>query len=94
MAEINFEKYHRENPEIYDKFIYYARLTKAKGFKNYSANGIFELIRWHTGIKGNDCFKINNIYRPDYARKAMADFPNEFKGFFRIRETKAPRTQA
>lgn len=92
MAEINFEKYHRENPEIYEKFIHFAMLTKAKGFSHYSANGIFELIRWHTGVKGNDCFKINNIYRPDYARKAMAEYPKEFTNFFSIRKTTAKRT--
>jgi hypothetical protein len=90
MAAINFKKYHEDNPQIYEKFIHYARLTKAKGFKNYSSNGIFELIRWHTGVKGNDCFKLNNIYRPDYARKAMEEYP-ELDGFFRLRETKAKR---
>ena len=89
--EINFNKYHNDNPGIYEKFVHYARLRKDRGFKNYSANGIFELIRWHTGVNGNDCFKINNIYRPDYARKIMEDFPNEFAGFFRIRVTTSKR---
>lgn len=91
MAKINFKKYDEQNPQIYEKFIHYARLTKAKGFKNYSANGIFELIRWHTGVKGTGAFKINNIYRPDYARKLMEEQPEEFDGFFRVREIKAER---
>jgi len=92
MGVINFKKYDEENPEIWEKFVHYARLTKDRGFKNYSANGIFELIRWHTGVKGNDAFKVNNIYRPDYARKLMREQPEEFAFFFRTRTTKAPRT--
>lgn len=89
--EINFKKYHSDNPHIYAQFVKYARKTKERGFKNYSANGIFELIRWHTGIKGNDCFKLNNIYRPDYARKIMEELPDEFAGFFRVRVTTSKR---
>ena len=89
---INFEQYHKDNPQIWQAFVHYAVQTKAKGFKNYSANGIFEIIRWQTGIKdGNDGFKVNNTYRADYARKMMAEMP-EFEGFFRTRELKASRS--
>jgi hypothetical protein len=87
---INFEKYDKENPEIWDLFVKYAFEAKNKGFEHYSANGIFEVIRWHTKAHGNDGFKVNNTYRPDYSRKIMNLYP-EFDGFFRIRETKAVR---
>ena len=82
-----FEQYDKENPEIWIYFRKYAFEAKRKGFKNYGAKGIFELIRWHTGVSGNDKFKINNIYTPDYARKMMKEFP-QFEGFFRIKERK------
>ena len=88
---INFKKYDQENPKIWDAFIKYAKQSKARGFKNYSAKGIFEIIRWHTKIEANDEFKLNNNYHADYARKMMQLFP-EFEGFFRIRELKAPRS--
>ena len=89
---IDFKKYDEENPEIWNQFKKYSFLAKNKRqFKNYTANGIFEIIRWHTATEGNDMYKINNNYRPDYARKMMEQFP-EFKGFFRIRELKAGRT--
>jgi len=87
---IDFNTYDRENPHIWDAFKKYAFEAKAKGFQNYSANGIFEIIRWQTKHSGNDGFKVNNNYRPDYARKMMREFP-AFKGFFRIREIKAKR---
>ena len=85
-----FEKYHKENPNIYKAFVRYALQAKQKGFKNYSAKSLFEIIRWHTPIKADGVFKINNNYAPDYARKMMKDFKS-FKGFFRVRELKAKR---
>ena len=83
-----FEQYHNENPQIWSKFLYFAKQAKfVKGFINYSAKSIFELIRWHTPIHGNDQFKINNNYHANYARKLMSEYP-EFTDFFRIREKK------
>jgi hypothetical protein len=87
---IDFTQYHDSNPQIWDKFVEISLKAKSKGFKNYSVNGIFEILRWETGVSGNDNFKINNNYRPDYARKLMAEKP-EFKNFFRIRKIKAER---
>jgi hypothetical protein len=89
---IDFERYDRSNPHIWKAFVKYAKQAKDKGFKNYSANGIFEIIRWHTNLEGNDNYKVSNNYRPDYARKMMREFP-EFEGFFRVKQLKAPRTQ-
>tara|TARA_R100000951_G_scaffold107388_1_gene102708 strand:- start:302 stop:583 length:282 start_codon:yes stop_codon:yes gene_type:complete len=86
-----FEQYHNENPHIYTAFKHYALIAKQKGFKNYSAKSLFEIIRWHTPIRGEvEYFKINNNYAPDYARKMMKDYES-FKGFFRVRELKAKR---
>ena len=87
---ITFNNYHKENPQIWEAFKNYSFEAKKKGFKHYSANGIFEIIRWHTDVQSRDKYKVNNNYRPDYARKMMEEFP-EFKGFFRIRELKAKR---
>jgi hypothetical protein len=92
MAQINFKEYDKQNPQIWDAFKEFAYQAKhVKGFKHYSANGIFELIRWHTPVKGGGNFKISNNYRPDYARKMMEMYP-EFEGFFRVKELKAPRS--
>lgn len=79
-----FEEYHAENPQVWEGFIKITQETVDKGFKNYSAKGIFEIIRWHTGIRGNDQFKVNNNYTPHYARKAMREY-SHLRGFFRTR---------
>ena len=88
---IDFKKYDEENPQIWDEFKKYSFQAKARGFKNYSAKGIFEIIRWHTATEGNDMFKLNNNYHADYARKMIKEF-KQFEGFFRLRELKANRT--
>lgn len=86
-----FEQYHKENPNIYKAFKHYAFMAKQKGYKNYSAKSLFEIIRWHTPTKKNgEVFKINNNYAPDYARKIMQEYES-FKGFFRVRTLKAKR---
>ena len=89
---IDFKTYDRENPQIYEGFVKFAKEAKLRGFKNYSAYSIFELMRWHTGTSGKGEFKLCNNYRPDYARKLMAEYP-EFEGFFRIKELKAGRVE-
>jgi len=81
---MTFEQYENENDEIWTAFVHYTNITIYKGFDHYSAKGIFELIRWHTGIKTEGTFKINNNYSADYARKFMEVYPKH-KGFFRTR---------
>lgn len=88
---VNFETYDRDHPRVWELFLHFAIKTKAKGYKNYSAKAIFELIRWHEGLtQGHDAFKIDNIYTADYARKLMKLYP-EYDGFFRTRDLKAKR---
>lgn len=91
---IDFIKYDTDNPEIWLQFRNFAYQAKyVKRFKNYSAKGIFELIRWHSSIGGNDQFKLNNNYHADYARKMMETDP-AFDGFFKVRELKSKRKGA
>jgi hypothetical protein len=83
-----FEVYHKENPRVYELFVKFAKEVKAAGFKNFSANAIFERIRWYVSVETvGDKFKVNDNYRPYYARKMMQDFP-EFEGFLNIRKLK------
>lgn len=87
----NFKDYHKENPQIWEAFKKYSFEAKKRGFKNYSAYSIFELVRWYTETRAKGKYKLNNNFRPDYARKMMAEF-TDFEGFFRVRELKAKRT--
>jgi hypothetical protein len=84
--EINykFKEYHENNPDVYEKFKEFSIQTMLKGYKTYSAKGIFEIIRWHTGVRGGDTYKVNNNYTPHYARMLMEEVPL-FNGFFKTR---------
>jgi hypothetical protein len=83
--EKNFKDFHKNNPDIFDLFTQYAKEIRAAGFERYSANAIFERIRWHKDIQtSGDRFKMNNNYRAFYARKLMKEDPS-FQGFFAIR---------
>ena len=81
----SFEQYDKENPDIWVSFKSFTFEAIKKGYKNYSSKGIFELIRWHTAVNGNDGFKINNNYTPNYANKFMKQYP-QYDGFFRTRK--------
>jgi hypothetical protein len=61
--------------------------TIDKGFTNYGAKGIFEIMRWLTGVKAQGLYKVNNNYTAFYARKFENEFP-QYKGFFRKRTSK------
>ena len=80
--------FNAEHPEVMVLFSKFTFQRIAMGFKNYSVNGIFERIRWETaeaGGDGQEKFKLNNNYRPFYARAWMKMNP-EHDGFFRTRK--------
>jgi hypothetical protein len=89
MGESGFCEYHHKNPQVYGKFRELTLKTMAKGFRHYSAKGIFELVRWYTGVTAEDPdgFKINNSYTPFYARLFMREYP-QYDGFFFTRKSR------
>lgn len=82
-----FCAYHAQNPHIYQAFKTTTLKAIAKGYKNYGAKSIFEIIRWETAIASNDIFKVNNNYTPFYARMFEKEFP-EHEDFFRKRNSR------
>lgn len=89
---MNFSNYHKANPQVFSEFVKFAFEAKRKGYKKYSAKGIFELIRWHTKVSGHDGYKLNNNYHADYARLTMQRFP-ELNGFFITRRLISKKRQ-
>ena len=84
---LTFSKYDQDNPQVYEYFKRFAFEAKRRGFKHYSAKGIFERMRWHMNVETTgDPFKLNNNYTRDYSRKLVAEHP-EFDGFFRMRNS-------
>lgn len=87
----HFKVYHAENLHIYAAFKSYAFQLIAAGAQQLSAYLIFERMRFESLISGNDGYKLNNNYRPYYARLFMQDYP-EYEGIFTIRSTQAEKS--
>lgn len=91
-SEANFNQYDAENPGIYEAFKKFTFKAIDRHYKNYSAEFIFNVIRWETNSKADGDYKINNNFKPFYARKFMNDFP-DYDGLFRTRKSKADAAQ-
>jgi len=82
-----FERYNEAHPEVWSYFVMFTNQLVARGFRNYSSQGVFARIRWETDRvddDGNSTFKISNNYSAFYARRFMSEYP-EYEGFFRTR---------
>ena len=83
--EERFLEFDKNNPQAYKMFKKFVFDAIKKGRQHYGANGIIELIRWHTFLDTNDHdYKINNNWGAYYARKFENEYP-QYKGFFRSR---------
>jgi len=92
LGDQDFCEYHQKNPQVYTQFRRVTLQTIQKGFKRYSAKGIFEIVRWHSGVRAEDPegFKINNNFVPFYARMFMREYP-QHEEFFETRKSKWDR---
>ena len=91
-----FEEFHKEHPEVYKAFVKFTFDRISRGFKAYSAYAVIEQVRWHFARVGGDGmneFKINNNFRPFYARKFMAEY-DEHKFYFETRSQTSRFTPA
>ena len=81
-----WEKFHSSNPEVWDLFVKFTFQAIESGRSHYSANAIFERIRWHTDIEtSGDTFKLSNNHRAYYARHFHEKYP-QHEGFFRTKQ--------
>lgn len=85
--QAGFEKFHKENPDVYKKLVDLAFLAKANGHQHLGIKTLFERLRWYYTVetKGNEPFKLNNNWTAYYARMIMQREPS-LTGFFRTRE--------
>jgi len=86
--QAKFERYHAENPEIWESFKEATFALIKVGRKHFSADAILHSIRFNTALRGGKDFKINNNYSSMYSRLFTANFP-EHKDFFEQRILKA-----
>ena len=85
---IAFWQYHKKHPEVYTTFVKLTLQTIQKGFKRFSARGVFQVMRWlRKGEIKDDGFKYNNNHTPYYVRMFERDYPTHV-GFFEKRKLK------
>jgi hypothetical protein len=64
-----FWKFHKENPQVYDKLVELAYQAKRLGKRRLGMKMLFEVIRWeHLVHTRADDFALNNNYTSRYAR--------------------------
>lgn len=81
-----FREFHDANPHIYHQLVRLARAWKAKGFTSVGMKMLWEVLRYHEGLRtrGDPSFKLNNNYTSRYARFIM-EWESDLAGFFETR---------
>ena len=76
-----------KHPKAWALFVSFTFEAINKGFETYSAYAICERMRWEMTFfsEAPTEFKLNNNYRPYFARWFMQTYP-QFDGFFRLRK--------
>jgi len=86
--QAKFERYHAENPDIWNQFKEATFALIKVGRQHFSADAILHSIRFNTAIRGGKDFKINNNYSSMYSRMFTSNFP-EHRDFFEQRILKS-----
>lgn len=82
-----FDKFHAENPEVFEAMITYARALRRAGHERLSIALLAERVRWDRLISTTgDQYKLNNNFKAVYVR--LLDEMPEFKGRFTLRTRK------
>lgn len=84
-----FAAHHAANPQVYAKLREFALEAKRAGRTRMGINMLHERVRWYTTVESKgEPWKLNNNYRPFYARLLMAQEP-ELVDFFETRTAAA-----
>lgn len=85
--EREFNEFHAQHPEIYDRLVSLARTWQANGSAKLGIATLFEVLRWNSHLNPDKTggYKLNNNYRALYARLIMDKEP-DLAGIFELRE--------
>lgn len=86
-----FDTFHRLHPEVFTMLVKLARQVKAAGMPKCGISLLWERLRWYWTFerRGEEEFKLNNVYRSRYVRLMIETYPDEFTGFFELRKLKS-----
>jgi len=77
-----FNKFHRENPHVFEAFEEQVFEAINRGRTKISAKLIINWIRWNEFLKTSDKnFRINDAYQSYYARCFVAKYPEQVSLF-------------
>lgn len=87
---LQFQAYHRANPQVFNFIVTELRLRISKGFTASSVHSICDYARWKLEMDAGPTatFKLNDRYAPFYARAVLILFP-EFNGHIELRDSVA-----
>lgn len=74
-----FEEFHKANPEVFQMLEVLASSLIARGRKKIGIGFLCEVLRWNYYMETSDPnseFKLNNNYRPYYARLLIERHPS------------------
>ena len=84
--EEQFEIFHDANPHVYRAILALCRKATIRGLAKWSIRGIFEILRWESGLEtAGNAWKLNNNFAALYARMVMRHHW-EYRKFFEIRK--------
>lgn len=85
-----FERFHRENPHVYDTLVRLAReWVRTTGRHKIGIATLYERVRWEMAVTTSDAdYKLNDAYRAYYARIIML-FESDLDGIFDLRDSGA-----
>lgn len=86
-----FEKFHAENPAVYQLFKRFAIEAKGSGRNKFSHWMIMNRIRWYSAVETNgEKYKLSNDFIALYARLLVYN-DDSFSRFFTLKEMKKKR---
>jgi len=85
-----FEKYHSDNPIVYETLVKLAREAKRAGKTKIGVKLLVETTRWELMLRvdTDEEFKINNSFSSRYARLIM-EKEKDLNGFFNLKMLKS-----
>lgn len=88
--QADFERFHRDNPRVYEELVRLARQAVAgRRLARVGIGMLWEVLRWHFWLQTTDVeFKLNNNHRSRYARLIMDSEP-DLRGVFETRGLKS-----
>ena len=88
--EERFRVFHEKNPQVYEEIVRLARIARKRGHTRYGIDLLLAVVRFRHDMRAGitpdaSGFKLNNNYKPWYARLVMEREP-DLAGFFETRE--------